>query len=129
MLTTLDQKILAVFAVILLGLFAGKMAFAGNNSLPPLGSTVQVMPPQMGLAYARAIQKELGDRGYDVGPADGVIGPRTVRAIEDYQRDAGLPVDGLATDTLLDHLLFALPKVRASPSTDRPAPPVTYLAI
>lgn len=129
MLTTLDQKILAIVAVILLGLFAGKMALAGGSGLPPLGSSVQAMPPQMGLAYARAIQKELKDRGYDVGPPDGVIGPRTVRAIEDYQRDAGLPVDGLATDTLLDHLLFAMPKVQARPSTTRPAPPVTYLAI
>ena len=129
MLTTLDQKILAAVAIVLLGLFATKIALAGGNSLPPPGSSVQVMPPQMGLAYARAIQKELDDRGYDVGPADGVVGPRTVRAIEDYQRDAGLPVDGLATDTLLDHLLFALPKVRARPSTARPAQPVTYLAI
>lgn len=129
MLATLDQKILAIVAVVLLGLFAGKMAFAGGNGLPPLGSSVQVMPPQMGLAYARAIQKELAERGYDTGPADGVIGPRTVRAIEAYQRDAGLPVDGVATDTLLDHLLFALPKVRARPAPRRPAPPVTHLAI
>ncbi len=126
MLTTLDQKILAVVAIILLGLFADRTAFAGGNSLPPPGSRVQVMPPQMGLAYARTIQKELDDRGYDVGPADGVIGPRTRRAIEAYQRDAGLPVDGLATDTLLDHLLFARPRVRARPSS---RPVVTSLTI
>ncbi len=129
MLTTLDQKILAIVAVVLLGVFASKIAFAGGNSLPPLGSSVQVMPPEMGKAYARAIQKELGDRGYDVGPADGMIGPRTVRAIETYQRDAGLPIDGLATDTLLDHLMFALPKVRARTTTSPPTPPVTYMAI
>lgn len=112
MLTTIDQKLLALAAVVILGLFGGSLALAGENRLPPLGSSVQAMPPEMGSAYARAIQRELNDRGYDVGPADGTIGPRTTRAIRAYQRDAGLPVDGRATDTLLDHLYFAQPKVQ-----------------
>ncbi|MEI2384237.1 peptidoglycan-binding protein [Breoghania sp. JC706] len=36
----------------------------------------------------------LGRLGYDPGPADGVVGPKTVDAIRLFQVQAGLPVDG-----------------------------------
>jgi peptidoglycan hydrolase-like protein with peptidoglycan-binding domain len=41
------------------------------------------------------------------------MGPRTAAAIRRYQRDAGLPVDGVASRELLDHLKFVLPKTYA----------------
>ncbi len=56
----------------------------------------------------------LASRGYDPGPADGLFGPRTARAISRYQQDSGIPVDGLATPALLRHLQgqpTAAPKV------------------
>jgi peptidoglycan hydrolase-like protein with peptidoglycan-binding domain len=71
------------------------------------------MPPQMEAAYIRGLQKELRAHGYDAGPVDGRMGPRTAAAIRRYQRDAGLPVDGVASKQLLDHLKFALPKTYA----------------
>lgn len=79
----------------------------------PVGTGISVdeMPPVMREAYIRGIQEELTGHGYDPGPIDGTLGPRTKRAIHEYQRDAGLPVDGRATKELLDHLKFALPKV------------------
>ena len=42
--------------------------------------------------YAEAIltlQRHLDQLGYDVGPADGVVGPRTRAAIEEYERKNG----------------------------------------
>jgi len=73
----------------------------------------EAMPPQMEAAYLRGIQKELRAHGYDAGPVDGRMGSRTAAAIRRYQRDAGLPVDGVASKQLLDHLKFALPKTYA----------------
>ena len=96
-------------------------ALAAPLSRPALtvpGSVVPVAgaettPPEMAGAYVRGIQKELGAHGYDAGPVDGRGGPRTRAAIRRYQRDAGLPVDGVVSEQLLDHLKFALPKTYA----------------
>ena len=46
------------------------------------------------------LQPALAERGYDTGPADGVIGPKVRGAIRTYQADASLPVTGEATRTL-----------------------------
>jgi hypothetical protein len=50
------------------------------------------------------VQRQLRARGYDPGPADGRLGQRTRSAIEGFQRDHGLTVDGLATGDLLEML-------------------------
>ena len=76
---------------------------------------VDEMPPGMREAYIRGIQEELAAHGYKPGPADGLMGPRTRRAIRKYQRDAGLPVNGIATKEILDHMKFVQPKVHAKP--------------
>lgn len=104
----------------------GGPAWAGANGLPAEGTSlstaaagisVDEMPPVMREAYIRGIQEELGKHGYEPGPIDGILGPRTAHAIRAYQRDAGLVVDGAATKELLEHLKFALPKVyRAAPA-------------
>ena len=51
-----------------------------------------------------ALQERLMLRGFDVGAADGIIGPRTVAAIKQFQKSAGLPVDGFPTVGLLGRL-------------------------
>ena len=94
----------------------------GSSSwiVPVQGSTsVDEMNPGMRNAYIVGIQEELAAHGYRAGPPDGVIGRKTTGAIRQYQRDAGLPVDGRATKELLDHLKFALPKVYAGASSQR----------
>lgn len=58
------------------------------------------------------LQWNLAVHGYDPGPADGAAGPRTRAAIEQYQIDAQLPVDGRASAALLDHLQYTDPPVR-----------------
>lgn len=85
-------------------------AAAGSRALPPAAQLVQA-PAQMEAAYVLGVQKELLAHGYRPGPADGIAGPQTRAAVRAYQRDAGLPVDGIADKRLLDHLKFAQPKV------------------
>ena len=88
-------------------------AWGGNGLYVEAQITLDQMPPQMALAFARGIQEELIAHGYAPGPVDGVVGRRTRQAISAYQRDAGLPVTGLASGELLDHLKFVTPKVYA----------------
>jgi peptidoglycan hydrolase-like protein with peptidoglycan-binding domain len=61
------------------------------------------------------LQRELNQLGYSAGPADGLIGGRTRDAIQAYQRDHNLLVDGQATPALLSH-------VRATAQSRIPAP-------
>jgi hypothetical protein len=55
-------------------------------------------------AGVREIQRLLGRLGYRPGKADGHLGKRTISAIRAYQKAEKLPVDGRATQPLLDHL-------------------------
>jgi TPR repeat protein len=50
------------------------------------------------------IQRLLARLDFDPGPADGVIGRKTNRAIADYQRMAGMTVDGAPSAMLLEEL-------------------------
>jgi localization factor PodJL len=40
------------------------------------------------------VQKLLAERGFDPGPADGLLGAQTIQAIAAFQEDAGLPRTG-----------------------------------
>ena len=55
-------------------------------------------------AQIAELQGELGQRGYDPGPQDGIVGPKVRTAIRTYQTDAGLPATGEATTSLLAHI-------------------------
>ncbi|MBE9558695.1 MAG: peptidoglycan-binding protein [Proteobacteria bacterium] len=46
------------------------------------------------------IQNMLNELGYDPGPADGIMGPRTTAAIQDFEVAANMPVDGRVTPAL-----------------------------
>jgi peptidoglycan hydrolase-like protein with peptidoglycan-binding domain len=50
------------------------------------------------------IQTQLRMRGYDIPVVSGVVDMRTTEAIRAYQADAGLPITGMASATLLAHL-------------------------
>jgi len=49
-------------------------------------------------------QDRLNRLGYDAGPVDGMMGPRTRSAVEAFQRDHGLPVTGRVTEALVTSL-------------------------
>lgn len=52
----------------------------------------------------KELQRLLIIRGYDVGEADGIIGPKTRAAVRGYQRNEQLPVDGFPRPELLERL-------------------------
>jgi hypothetical protein len=73
-------------------------------------------PPQV---VAR-VQEYLSLLGYQPGPVDGVMGKQTRQAVEQYQRDHGLPVDGLPSEQLVAHMRDAL---QQGPGGQRPPQP------
>ena len=56
----------------------------------PSGGTTPVKPS----AAVTKLQQQLGQLNYYEGPDDGIMGPQTVAAIKDLQRDAHLPQTG-----------------------------------
>lgn len=44
----------------------------------------------------KLLQQTLSDFGYDAGPVDGAFGPKTEKAVKEFQTDFGLTVDGIA---------------------------------
>ena len=81
------------------------------------------------VASISAVQKALADRGYYKGPIDGIIGPMTQRALEDFQSAAGLPHQGYVTiDTLRALGLAAGGQPSRHPKAPRPPQkaPVTH---
>jgi hypothetical protein len=55
-------------------------------------------------ANVRRIQAALAARGYEVGPVDGIMGPRTGAAVRDFQSDQGLAPDGRMSSGLIERL-------------------------
>ncbi|KGE77781.1 lytic murein transglycosylase [Halomonas salina] len=50
------------------------------------------------------LQRRLKARGYEVGEADGILGPNTRRGLRAFQREIGVTPDGFATLGLLERL-------------------------
>ena len=50
------------------------------------------------------VQKRLFDLGYDPGPVDGCMGPKTTEAIRTYQSDNQMPPSGDITSELVESL-------------------------
>lgn len=95
-------------------LIAATMAFAPAALAQQAQSQpAREMSPATADGDVRAIQEELTAHGYSPGKADGRLEARTRGAIEEYQRDAGLPVTGEPSRQLLDHLKSAKPRVEA----------------
>jgi peptidoglycan hydrolase-like protein with peptidoglycan-binding domain len=87
-------------------------AFQTDAGMPANGQASAALLDQLrigstapGRALTRAevvrLQTALAERGYETGPADGVVGPKVRGAIRAYQADASLPVTGEATPKLL----------------------------
>lgn len=65
---------------------------------PSIGSGVSQDKPwadqQASLDSVKQLQESLSERGYDVGPVDGLVGPRTQAALRQFQQDEGLDASG-----------------------------------
>jgi peptidoglycan hydrolase-like protein with peptidoglycan-binding domain len=51
-------------------------------------------PAGMSRDDIKQAQKSLNDKGFDVGPSDGVMGSRTRAGIRQFQKSENLPVTG-----------------------------------
>ena len=61
-----------------------------SHGSTPSGGTTPAKPS----AAVEKLQQELGQLNYYEGPVDGVMGPQTIAAIKDLQRQANLPQTG-----------------------------------
>ena len=66
---------------------------ASANPATPVTPSHPVTPVQPSSAVMQ-LQRELGQLNYYEGPVDGLMGPQTIAAIKDLQRQAGLPQTG-----------------------------------
>ena len=65
----------------------------------------------------RLVQQRLQEEGFDPGPADGLLGPRTRDAIRRWQERAGVPATGYLDSAAVEILLGATDEPGAGPST------------
>jgi TPR repeat protein len=59
-------------------------------------------------ATIRNVQEGLTRLGYNPGPVDGLMGKRTASAIQAFQQDVAMPVDGKVSDALMRRIDEAL---------------------
>lgn len=71
-------------------------------------------PPARERRLVAGTQSGLKDLGYDPGPVDGILGPRTRAAIRAYQKDHRLAVDERPTRALALHIEAQLGNQMAS---------------
>ena len=69
------------------------------------------------------LQQRLCTLGFDTGRVDGIFGDATVRALDEFQRNAGLPVDGIVGGATLQELVrLGEPPPRARARLGRAGP-------
>jgi peptidoglycan hydrolase-like protein with peptidoglycan-binding domain len=73
----------------------------GDASARPLAPAV---PPPSGASRVQQAQAHLKAAGFDPGPADGTLGPKTRDALRRYQRTKGLQATGELDEPTLDAL-------------------------
>jgi hypothetical protein len=71
---------------------------------PPRPAPTAPSAPAASHDDVRSVQVALARLGFDPGPADGVVGPRTRAAIRAYQARNGLPLDERVTPDLVRRL-------------------------
>jgi hypothetical protein len=69
----------------------------------------EALPSQRDLV--REVQLKLSDAGFDPGPADGLMGPRTRDAIRGFQEAKGLAVNGRLDEATQEALEIEVPAV------------------
>jgi peptidoglycan hydrolase-like protein with peptidoglycan-binding domain len=62
-----------------------------SQSASPAQPSAPAVPPS---ASVTKLQQQLGQLNYYEGPVDGIMGPQTIAAIKDLQRQASLPQTG-----------------------------------
>jgi len=87
----------------------------------PVQAQAQAQPAEL----VAAAQRVLASLGFDPGPADGMMGPRTQGAIAAFQRGRGLPPTGLLDGPTIAALRAASPASTAQAPDGKPPPLAT----
>ncbi len=66
-------------------------AASGSSTSRPAAQNISI----------KQAQDLLNQRGFEVGEPDGLVGPKTKRAIMEFQKDAGIPITGTVDKKLL----------------------------
>lgn len=74
---------------------ATNAAASDKEAVSDAAEVVKTTPEQV-----RKIQKALLNAGFNPGPADGVIGPKTMAALENFQKQKNLAVGHIMKETL-----------------------------
>ncbi len=80
-----------------------KMSRHGSDNTSRLHSK-RATEPALSSEEMKAVQDSLKRQGYDPGPADGVMGPRTAAALRGYQKDHGLQMTSRADSETMARL-------------------------
>jgi N-acetylmuramoyl-L-alanine amidase len=72
--------------------------------------TLYLRAPPLRGDDVRELQERLGELGFDVGRIDGIFGPRTARALREFQTNYGIPGDAIVGRSTL-RALAGLPAV------------------
>jgi hypothetical protein len=84
----------------------GSQEMAAQQGAASQGSTTQPAHGQkMDRDTIRGVQQKLNQMGYHAGPEDGVMGPKTHKAIAAYQTKMGMHSDGKLTRDLADRIM------------------------
>lgn len=86
----------------------------------PGGRLLYLRQPPFRGADVVELQRMLNDLGFDPGAVNGVFDARTVRALRDFQKNAGLQADGVADDAVFKVLYtYAGQSVGTHPLPDK----------
>ncbi|KAA0876651.1 peptidoglycan-binding protein [Nitrincola tapanii] len=98
-------------------------AAQANNLAPSQQQIVNASAMLDGMderSKTRLLQTQMNTMGYSVGTADGVAGPATRRALQNFQRDYGLNVSGRFDADTIDVLMLNMladQQTTAAPTT------------
>jgi hypothetical protein len=93
----------------------------GNPNVLVVGQVLRLRPPAPGATPIGEVQRALVRLGYRPGPVDGVLGPRTKRAVRQFQEDRRLRVDGIPGPQTRHALHHRFASQRAQPPEPRTA--------
>ena len=86
-------------------LFWGNVPIAADDSgMNPNPMERQLQAYQSQYNLIKAVQKRLDAYGYQPGPLDGILGAKTKAALMAFQKDNGLPADGMIGIKTLERL-------------------------
>ena len=105
--STLDQTDLVSAAARAEKFAPVKIDEAANGIFRNVAWAKPAKPAGSDASQVKQVQAMLGDLGYDIGGADGAMGPKTRAAIMSFERSNSLPETGRVNTALIDRLELA----------------------